>query len=384
MANQSTGPIKEQPPSPSNLTVENVTKLELEYESIDGERCKVEEYIRRNQLLAELQTIQLVTTEVQEQVLLKSTTSTDLWRHGDRNEEKTELSSKPCGNETPLKLEKMQTTNVTELTSKHAETQTECDEQYTANTSKNDGHPEPDDTETKISTSKAVEQGSVPCVNTVGIETTSLEHDDSETFGQLPLGDEDNLLDEVEYVYSICEFCHLPKKPFPSIGQLASEPSSMLFCCAKIQELFQYMIMDTIESYTPEKTAEETEDEQTAAHTSDEMKALCELREQIKKRDTKEYVDHLENHLNTYGSLFLMQKITFSLASSNDTSANHFQSNCAFSDQDHSIDNYFIPIMDSELIKKPTETTKQCYSTGQNFLLLLPDGTGQVLYPNFT
>lgn len=40
------------------------------------------------------------------------------------------------------------------------------------------------------------------------------------------------------------------------------------------------MITDTIESYTPEKTEEETEDEQTPAHISNEMKALYELREQ--------------------------------------------------------------------------------------------------------
>ncbi|XP_075119236.1 glutamate-rich protein 6B [Leptodactylus fuscus] len=240
--------------------------------------------------------------------------------------------------------------------------------------------PEQNDSDTKIYPSKAIEERSVTSGHTVEQGASGFEHDGTKT--QAPLSCEDDPLREIEAVPSICEFCHLPKKTFPSIEQLASEPGGMLFCCVKIQELFQYMIMDTIESYTPEKTEEETEDEQTLAHISDEMKALCELREQMKKTDVKEYITYLANQLSTYGSLFLMEKISFTLASTNDTITSNVQSTNSSSDQTHNIDNYFLSIVDNDIINKPRETINQCYNSGQNSFILFPDGTGQVLYPS--
>ncbi|XP_044143549.1 glutamate-rich protein 6B [Bufo gargarizans] len=252
-------------------------------------------------------------------------------------------------------------TNVIKFPCKNVQTQTECNEHHVTTTTKN---------------------GSVTSENTVKSRTSDFEHDGTNTFRQLPQSCEDIPLRQMEVTISSCEFCHLPNKPFPTIEQLASEPGSKLFCCVKIQELFQYMIMDTIESCTPEKTEEETKDEQTAAHISDEMRALSELREQMKKTDTKEYITSLANHLSTHGSLFLMEKISFTLASANDTITNYAQSKDAFSDPAHNIDDYFIPVMDNELIKKPKQTITQSYKSGQNFLILFPDGTGQVLYPS--
>ncbi|XP_069828394.1 glutamate-rich protein 6B isoform X2 [Dendropsophus ebraccatus] len=272
-------------------------------------------------------------------------------------------------------------TNIEKFQRKNVQTQTDGNSLYLTTTSKNAGDPEPDDSETKMSTSKAkaTEQRSAASEKTVERGTSD---DGTNTLKQLPLSSEEDPLREMEAIQSFCEFCHLPKKPFPSIEQLASKPGSMLFCCVKIQELFQYMIMDTIESYTPENTEEETEDEQTAAPIPDEMKALCELREQMKKTDTKEYIEYLANHLNTHGNLFMMEKISFTLASDDDTIVNYAQANDAFSNQADNIDDYFIPILNKELINEPKETIAQCYNSGQNFLIHFPDGTGQVLYPS--
>lgn len=359
MANSSNGPIKEQAPCPSNLTVENVTKLELEYDSFDGERRKVEDYIRKNQQIEELKkSTGLSTQETQNGT---NATVDELLRYGDGNGAETEFLTNQCRNETSSQAEKREMTNKRKFACKNVQTQTEYNRHHVATTIKN---------------------GSVTIENTVESGTSDFEHDGTKTLKQLPLSCEDDPLREIEATASVCEFCYLPKKPFPSIEQLATEPGSKLFCCVKIQKLFQYMITDTIESYTPEKTEEETEDEQTPAHISNEMKALYELREQIKKTDPKEYIEHLANHLSTHGSLFLMEKISFTLASANDTIANSGKPNNAFSDEDHNIDDYFIPVMDNELIKKPKETIKQCYNSGQKFLILFPDGTGQVLYPS--
>ncbi|XP_069616324.1 glutamate-rich protein 6B [Ranitomeya imitator] len=366
MANRSNGSMKEHAPRLSNLTVENVTKLELEYDSFDGERQKVEEYIRKNQQLEELKkNTGLSPSETQGKDLVECGTNTtleDIGGYGDRNEKQNEFGPQQCRMEN-LKFEKRQITNIKNIPCKNVQTQTECTSHY----------------EVEASISK---NGSITSENTVEGGTSDFEQDDTKILRQLPLICEDDPLRIMEATISICEFCHLPKKPFPSITQLSSEPGSTLFCCVKIQELFQYMIMETIESYTPEKTEEETEDEQTPAPISDEMKALCELRKQIKKKDTENYVTNLASHMSTYGSLFLMEKISFTLASANDTITNCALSDNAFSDQINNIDDYFIPILDNEFLKRPKETIKQRYSSGQNFCTLFPDGTGQVLYPS--
>ncbi|XP_073519947.1 glutamate-rich protein 6B [Phyllobates terribilis] len=387
MANRSNGSMKEQAPRPSNLTVENVAKLELEYDSFDDERRKVEEYIKKNQQLEELKkNTGLSPLETQGKDLVECGTNTtleDLGIYGDRHEAQNEFGTQQCRKEN-VKFEKRQIKNIRKIPCKNVQTQTESNGLHEAEAciSKNAGDPEPDDSDTKISAPKATEQCSVTSENMVEGGTSDLEQDDTKIQRQLPLICEDDPLRIMEATVSICEFCHLPMKPFPSIEQLSSEPGSMLFCCMKIQELFQYMIMETIESYTPEKTEEETEDEQTPAPMSDEMKALCELRKQIKKKDTENYMTNLANHMSTYGSLFLMEKISFTLASANDAITNSALSDNAFSDQVNNIDNYFIPILDNEFIKRPKETIKQHYSSGQNFCTLFPDGTGQVLYPS--
>ncbi|XP_066438120.1 glutamate-rich protein 6B isoform X1 [Eleutherodactylus coqui] len=439
MANRSNGPTEEKGPSLSNLTVENVTKLELEYNSFDGERHKVEDYIRKNQKLEELKKSAGFSPPEESNLVKRGTNITveDPCRYGDGNETELESLPKQCREETASKSEKRQLTNKQKGPCKNVHTQTECNDHYGVTTIKNDatqGHradsgeeqqpspareatpppppeasqeeavaPEPPASATTsaegspwslpslMSPQPLVEverpsmdpdrpvTGSVTSGNTAESGTSELEPDGAKTHRQHPLSCENG---KMEASTSICEFCHLPKKRLPSVEQLASEPGSMLFCCVKIQELFQYMIIDTIESYTHEKTEEETEDEQTAAHISEGMKALCELREQIQKIDTKEYITYLANHLSTNGSLFLMEKISFTLASANHTIANYAQSRDVVSDKAHNIDDYFIPIMDNELIQKPAETVRQCYTSGQNFLTLFPDGTGQVLYPS--
>ncbi|XP_069828399.1 glutamate-rich protein 6B isoform X4 [Dendropsophus ebraccatus] len=151
VANRSREPIKEQASCLSNLTVENVTKLELEYDPLDGERRKVEDYIRKNQQVEELKTIIGISpSETKKQDLVERETNTtvdDRYRSGSAASEKT------------------------------------------------------------------VERGT--------------SDDGTNTLKQLPLSSEEDPLREMEAIQSFCEFCHLPKKPFPSIEQLASKPGSM-------------------------------------------------------------------------------------------------------------------------------------------------------------
>ncbi|KAM4046540.1 glutamate-rich protein 6B [Anomaloglossus baeobatrachus] len=364
MANRSNGSMKDQVPRPSKLTVENVSKLELEFDTFDGDRRKVEEYIRRNQHLEELRkSTGPSQPETQGIDLVERGTNTtleDLGGHGDKRETQNEFGTQQCRKENS-KSENRQITNIRKIPCKNVQTQTEYNEAEAA-ISKN---------------------GSITRENTVEQGVSNFEHVNTKTPRQLPLTCEDDPLTTMEDTISICEFCNLPMKTFPSIEQLSSEPGGMLFCCVKIQELFQYMIMETIESYTPEKTEEEFEDEQTPTPISDEKKALCELRKQIKKEYTEENITNLANHLSTHGSLFLMEKISFTLASANDTTTNYALSDNEFSDQAHNIDDdCFIPVLDNEFIKRPSETIKKRYSSGQNFCTLFPDGTGQVLYPS--
>ncbi|XP_075054135.1 glutamate-rich protein 6B [Mixophyes fleayi] len=425
MASKSNEHIQEQTSHLSSLTVENVTKLELEFEAIDGvlqERQKVEKYIRNTQQSEELQrSLESSLPTVQEQdsqSLLRSRTNTV--EDGNKKEMLTSSDSvtKKTSKIPSSKSMKKQTANVGKCICKYTQTDGSWHDISPA-VSKSAGTPEPDDINTKMSTSKAAEQCSITGENTMRSQSSNSEN--VETPGQLenPLHLEDDPLKQAEADPTLCEFCAMPKKPFPSVEQLVSEASVMLFCCVKSQELFQYLIMNSIELYTPEEAEEkyqaetpippisnkmetlhglredtvfytpEEAEEKNGAETplpeiSNQMKALHGLREELKKINTEEYITSLVHHMKFFGSLFIMEKITFTLASNCDKIPNNIQSAESYSDPVHNIDDYFIniPILDNKPIKWLNGTINECYNSGQNFVNLFPDGTGQVLYPS--
>ncbi|XP_075447235.1 glutamate-rich protein 6B [Ascaphus truei] len=194
-----------------------------------------------------------------------------------------------------------------------------------------------------------------------------------------PLKDEEEILTEVDnHTETLCEFCTKTKKGFPSVTQLASQPVDTLFCCVKCQEIFQYLIFEIMEYYSTGNT-EEMISIQPHSEIDEELRALQRLREEIQnKGNMEEFIASVANHLSMCGSLFMMETIHFTLLSEDSDTTNRAQKD-EFEDLFISI-----PMLDSEHVKRRHEAASKRYYTGQSFLLLFPDGTGQVLYPSGT
>ncbi|XP_018420791.1 PREDICTED: glutamate-rich protein 6B [Nanorana parkeri] len=163
--------------------------------------------------------------------------------------------------------------------------------------------------------------------------------------------------------------------------------------------------MDTIKTYAPEETygkneilTKEAQDkneikekefeekhsddsQSTTPHISDEMKALNTLREELEKVNTKDYITSLSTHLISCGSLFVTEKIAFSLESAPDNIA-HMRSDDPDFHLTPNLDDFFCPVLDSRLVKMLEKTVSECYNSGSSFLILFTDGTGQVFYPS--
>ncbi|KAM5180615.1 glutamate-rich protein 6B [Mantella aurantiaca] len=334
MDNKSKDLRQEQVASQSTLTVENVTKLELQYGSQDGdllERRKVEEYIRKTQQFEQ--------------------------------QKRSESSSHPTLQPEDFKDSRTSTAK--------------------------------DSSIEDLVTSKSI------------LERKSVDLADGEDTGseEITLNVEEYLQKEAIEDLVSCDFCLKPKKPFPSVEQLISEPSSMLFCCVKSQELFQFMIEDAIKTYTPEETngrneilkkepqdknevkEKEFEDKYSdnsplTPHNTDEIKALISLREELEKVNMKDYINSLSNHMISYGSLFVTQKIGFSLESAPDSIA-YMQSADIDFHLTPKIDDFFCPVLNNRPVKQmPEKTVCEFYNSGSSFLIHFTDGTGQVLYPS--
>ncbi|XP_072266100.1 glutamate-rich protein 6B [Pyxicephalus adspersus] len=398
--------------TPSTLTVENVTKLELQYESVDEEfleRRKVKEYIRKTQLFEQQQRNTLSPDTILQPEDFKNSRAEDL--HIDGKEKGTHMYS-----ETNKKSKdsvgtngRKRMVNAAICQYKSVQTQTEWS-LPTVSPAMSTGITEPEDQqETKSATSllKSGAQYSEKSENTLESKSADLADGENSGSAEMSLNSEEFPTKQVREDLVSCDFCLKPKKPFPSVEQVISEPSGMLFCCVKSQELFQFMIMDIIKTYTPEETdgknenpPEETQDNNEAQekefeekpsndsapitpHSSDEIKALNSLKEELEKINTKDYITSLSNHLISHGALFVTEKITFSLESTTE-GITRLQS----ADQNSSsylipnIDDYFDAVLDSKQTMMPMKTVSECNNSESGFLILFTDGTGQVLYPS--
>ncbi|XP_068123856.1 glutamate-rich protein 6B isoform X2 [Hyperolius riggenbachi] len=434
MANRSRELDSETGSSLSTLTVENVTRLELQYESSDGdllERRKVEDYIRNAQMYDQQQdSRQSLTSTMHSEEPFKTSQPSILEDTYDNNDKEKEMQASYSETRKKSKVpasasvtKTMENVQKCQTRSVHTQTEWSCHDLSAAgitteNTESEDqpvsgsvssssiqigvqtGSPDLYDTDRGMPASKADDSESVTSETTLKSKSV-----DSKTMKvTVNVGEHPEI--EANEDLECCDFCLMPKKAFPSVEQLISDPPSMLFCCVKSQELFQFMIMDAIKSYTPEdseeangkneitpdeaqetnevtseESAKKNKDEspQTPPYNAQEMKALNVLREELQKIN-KDYMKPLMNHLDLYGSLFVTEKISFTLASAVDSFMNKepapdFQATC-------NIDDYFCPVLNSTLLNMPDVTVSECYRTGSNFLTLFPDGTGQVSYPS--
>ncbi|XP_068123858.1 glutamate-rich protein 6B isoform X4 [Hyperolius riggenbachi] len=412
MANRSRELDSETGSSLSTLTVENVTRLELQYESSDGdllERRKVEDYIRNAQMYDQQQdSRQSLTSTMHSEEPFKTSQPSILEDTYDNNDKEKEMQASYSETRKKSKVpasasvtKTMENVQKCQTRSVHTQTEWSCHDLSAAgitteNTESEDqpvsgsvssssiqigvqtGSPDLYDTDRGMPASKADDSESVTSETTLKSKSV-----DSKTMKvTVNVGEHPEI--EANEDLECCDFCLMPKKAFPSVEQLISDPPSMLFCCVKSQELFQFMIMDAIKSYTPEdseeangkneitpdeaqetnevtseESAKKNKDEspQTPPYNAQEMKALNVLREELQKIN-KDYMKPLMNHLDLYGSLFVTEKISFTLASAVDSFMNKepapdFQATC-------NIDDYFCPVLNSTLLNlKEPESLSQ-------------------------
>ncbi|XP_077339351.1 glutamate-rich protein 6B isoform X2 [Lithobates pipiens] len=411
MDNKSKEHHQGQTPSHSTLTVENVTKLELHYDSVDGDLRKVEEYIRKSQHFDQQRSVLSSHPIPQpEEDFKKSGTGTAEDSSLDGKEKKMQIySDTKKKSKVPVATTgRKPLVNTDKCQYKSVQTQTEWSLSTLSPAISGNGLTETENRHAMVSAASSLKSRANDSVTIeTPPESKSVDSEDGEVPGspEITLSVEEYPQREVGEDLVSCDFCLKPKKPFPSVEQVISEPSGMLFCCVKSQKLFQFMIMDTIKTHTPEETNEkieiltkEAEDKNevkerefegknsddsppTTLHSSEDIKALNTLREELEKVNAKEYITSLSNHLISYGSLFVTKKITFSLESTND-SITYMQSAAPDFQMVPNIDDFFLPVLDSGTIKMPEKIVSECYNSGSSFLILFTDGTGQVLYPS--
>ncbi|XP_053563975.1 glutamate-rich protein 6B [Bombina bombina] len=94
------------------------------------------------------------------------------------------------------------------------------------------------------------------------------------------------------------------------------------------------------------------------------------------------YVTSLASHVGLYGSLFMNDRISFSLQQENSKIENSiFQADPYF---DSSYNDFFIsvPMRQDKHFKRYHGLMNDSYQDQKNFFILFPDGTGQILYPS--
>ncbi|OCT95581.1 glutamate-rich protein 6B isoform X2 [Xenopus laevis] len=160
---------------------------------------------------------------------------------------------------------------------------------------------------------------------------------------------------------------------------------SELFCCLKFQELFQHLISEIIESQSSEETDEAANMNLFTSIKADE-KAAKQLKEKLQNEDLEDYISSIARHVSLFGSLFAMETISFTLTPEDNSvlkyvqpdgqhsySSDVFDANSAFCS---------LPMVCKDNVKKCCETASNLDSTEDKFIIQFPNGTGQIFYPS--
>ncbi|XP_067146534.1 glutamate-rich protein 6B [Apteryx mantelli] len=210
--------------------------------------------------------------------------------------------------------------------------------------------------------------------------------------------DEKNILTEES---AKCKFCSGPEKPVPTVVDLKEQPHENFFCCRSYKEIFDNVIQELMSEDEIEK---EIDIAPYPHHSQTELR--CDIKAELLSLAIKAaYGDKLRSrHLHcfrlskegfeNYREIFQRYlrsaawgKISFILSEENEytvrpqtaPSKKHRPTSAPPEDL-LKLDRDFV----AEHLKycHSLEPVTRYYPDGQTFLLLLPDGTGQVYYPS--
>ncbi|XP_068526460.1 glutamate-rich protein 6B [Anas acuta] len=203
------------------------------------------------------------------------------------------------------------------------------------------------------------------------------EHEDDGTAALLLTDEETAVTEEPP---ARCTFCSTPEKPIPTVADLKEQPQEKLFCCWSYRKVFDTVIQDLV-------SEDEAEEEMEAApHTNpsqDELRSSIKekLLQQLDEGGFGSYRELLQQYLR----FVACTRISFRLSKPSEytvrpkTSERHCPTSAPPEDL-FELDSDCV-VEHLKLCRSPGPV-RRCYSDGQTFFLLFPDGSGQVYYPS--
>ncbi|XP_064363208.1 glutamate-rich protein 6B [Dromaius novaehollandiae] len=190
--------------------------------------------------------------------------------------------------------------------------------------------------------------------------------------------DEHNLTEES----AKCKFCSGPEKPVPTVVDLKEQPHENFFCCRRYKEIFDTVIQELMSEDEIEKEID------IAPHPHRSQTELrCDIKTELLRQLNEEGFENYREIFQQYLRFAAWGKISFRLSEENEytvrpltaPSKKHRRTSAPPEDL-LELDHDFV----AEHLKHchSLEPVTRYYPDGQTFLLLLPDGTGQVYYPS--
>ncbi|XP_032039972.1 glutamate-rich protein 6B [Aythya fuligula] len=203
------------------------------------------------------------------------------------------------------------------------------------------------------------------------------EHEDDGTAALLHTDEETAVTEEPP---ARCTFCSTPEKPIPTVADLKEQPQEKLFCCRSYRKVFDTVIQDLV---SEDEAEEEMEAAPQANPSQDELRSSIKekLLQQLDEGGFESYRELLQQYLRFVS----WTRISFRLSRPSEytvrpkTSEKHCPTSAPPED---------LFEMDSDCVAEHLKLcqspgpVRRCYSNGQTFFLLFPDGSGQVYYPS--
>uniref|UniRef100_A0A493SSY4 FAM194 C-terminal domain-containing protein n=1 Tax=Anas platyrhynchos platyrhynchos TaxID=8840 RepID=A0A493SSY4_ANAPP len=203
------------------------------------------------------------------------------------------------------------------------------------------------------------------------------EHEDDGTAALLLTDEETAVTEEPP---ARCTFCSTPEKPIPTVADLKEQPHEKLFCCRSYRKVFDTVIQDLV---SEDEAEEELEAAPYTKPSQDELRTSIKekLLQQLDEGGFGSYRELLQQYLRFVSCT----RISFRLSKPSEytvkpkTSERHCPTSAPPED---------LFELDSDCVAEHLKLcqspgpVRRCYSDGQTFFLLFPDGSGQVYYPS--
>ncbi|XP_077207140.1 glutamate-rich protein 6B [Paroedura picta] len=206
---------------------------------------------------------------------------------------------------------------------------------------------------------------------------------DSSEKGVVDVGLESLHMAEDHYItdyctLGFCEFCATALKPFPTPEELEDKPEKMdsVPCCRTYKEILKCVMQELMGTQTPEGEIDISPHPRLSQNAL-QCKTRNVLMEELHEHGIENYKDVFEQYMRLGPWVRVGYKLSDHSPKQPPAAAVKRRPRAK---EVLKIDREFKP--EQVKICHPTSPVKKYYPDGKIFLLLLPDGTGQVYYPS--